>query len=198
MQVESFPPIADTGATRLILGSMPGVASLAAQRYYAHPQNAFWRIMGELLGFAADAPYPKRVSALKRAGIAVWDVLQACERAGSLDTSIRRDSEVANDFAAFFAEHSRITHIFFNGAAAEACFKRHCAALLRDPVVVSRACFQRLPSTSPAHASLRFEQKLVAWRAVMALDPPPRQDGVGKTRSEISQTTTAAVNPSVE
>jgi double-stranded uracil-DNA glycosylase len=77
--IQSFPPIADAQATRLILGSMPGAASLAAGQYYAHPQNAFWRIMGELLGFAPNAPYADRVEALRRARIAVWDVLQFCE-----------------------------------------------------------------------------------------------------------------------
>lgn len=163
MQIESFPPIIDAGATRLILGSMPGVASLTAQRYYAHPQNAFWRIMGEVLGFASDAPYGKRVLALQRAGIALWDVLASCERPGSLDSAIRRDSEQANDIAALLATHPRITRILFNGGAAEATFRRHHAVVLRR----SDLSFVRLPSTSPAHASLRFEQKCAVWRAVL-------------------------------
>ena len=162
--VQSFPPIADARATRLILGSMPGAASLAAHQYYAHPQNAFWRIMGSIFNVAPDAAYGERVRALQKAKVAVWDVLQSCERPGSLDASIRRDSEVANDFTAFFAQHPRVTQVYFNGAAAEASFKRHCAELLRDPQI----SFQRLPSTSPAHASLRFEQKLMVWRGAMA------------------------------
>ena len=164
MQVESFPPIADARATRLILGSMPGKASLTAHQYYAHPHNAFWRIMTALLDVAPDAAYMARVRALQDANIGMWDVLQSCERHGSLDSSIRRDSEVANNFATFFAQHPQITQVFFNGGAAEAGFKRHCRALLVDP----RLRFQRLPSTSPAHASLRFAQKLAAWRAVIA------------------------------
>ena len=162
--VQCFPPIADVRATRLILGSMPGAASVAASRYYAHPQNAFWRIMAVLTGVGPDATYVARVCALQDAKLAVWDVLQSCERPGSLDSSIRRDTEVANDFATFFAQHPRITQVFFNGGAAEAGFKRHCNALLCDP----RLSFQRLPSTSPAHASLRFEHKLAAWCAVIA------------------------------
>ena len=165
MQVKSFPPIADARATRLILGSMPGVASLTAGQYYAHPQNAFWRIMSELIGFAPDATYVAHVQALHLAGIAMWDVLQSCERPGRLDTSILRHSEVANDFTAFFARHATVTRVFFNGGAAEASFKRHCAMLMRDP----RLSFQRLPSTSPAHASLRFEQKLCAWKSALNL-----------------------------
>ena len=163
MQIESFPPIADARATRLILGSMPGRASLTAHQYYAHPHNAFWRIMTALLEVAPDATYLARVRALQDANMAVWDVLQSCERHGSLDSSIRRDTEVANDFATFFARHPRVTKVFFNGGAAEAGFKRHYGALMGDP----RLSFQRLPSTSPAHAALRFEQKLALWRAVI-------------------------------
>jgi double-stranded uracil-DNA glycosylase len=165
MPVESFPPIVDARATQLILGSMPGAASLNAQRYYAHPHNAFWRIMAAVTGVAADAAYPERVRGLQDANVALWDVLQSCERIGSLDSSIRRDSEIANDFATLFVRHPRITQVFFNGSAAQASFKRHCAALLRDP----RLSFYRLPSTSPAHAALRFEQKLAAWQQAMRL-----------------------------
>ena len=164
VHVQSFPPIADARATRLILGSMPGAASLSANQYYAHPHNAFWRIMSSIVPIAPDALYAERVRALLDAKVAVWDVLRSCERPGSLDSSIRRDSEVANDFVAFFRQHPRILQVYFNGGAAEASFKRHFATLLRD----STLSFQRLPSTSPAHASLRFEQKLVAWRAAMA------------------------------
>jgi len=158
--VRSFPPVVGRVATRLILGSMPGVASLMAAQYYAHPQNAFWRIMGELLGFAPDAPYRQRVAALKRAKIALWDVLAACERPGSLDAAIRRHSEVANDIPALLAAHPETTRICFNGATAEAAFRRH------HPALVLRAdqALVRLPSTSPAHASLRPEQKCAAWR----------------------------------
>ena len=164
MPVECFPPIADTRATCLILGSMPGVASLNAQQYYAHPQNAFWRIMAAVTSVAADAAYDERVRALQAARIAVWDVLQSCERPGSLDASIRRDSEIANDFAAFFALHPNITQVMFNGGTAAASFKRHSAALLRHP----RLNFQRLPSTSPAHASQRFEVKQATWQTALA------------------------------
>ena len=157
--IQSFPPIADARATRLILGSMPGVASLTAGQYYAHRSNAFWPIMGELLGFAPDAPYPQRVTALSTARIALWDVLQCCERPGSLDSVILRTSEVANDFAAFFARHSLITEVFFNGGTAEACFARHAA----DVGQRLNLKLTRLPSTSPAHAAMRYEQKRDAW-----------------------------------
>lgn len=158
--IQSFPPIADAQATQLILGSMPSAASLAAGQYYAHPQNAFWRIMGELHGFAPDAPYSVRVLALQRAGIAVWDVLKRCERPGSLDAAIVRGSEVPNEFPEFLRRHAGVHTILFNGTTAEAAFRRHCRALLDD----TRITFTRLPSTSPAHASLDFQRKLWMWR----------------------------------
>lgn len=161
----SFPPIADDRATRLILGSMPGAASLAANEYYAHRHNAFWRIMASLNGAVPDALYALRIRALQDARIALWDVLQSCERPGSLDASIVRATEVGNDFAAFFAAHPAITQVFFNGAAAAAAFKRHHPSLLRH----SKLRFQPLPSTSPAHAAMRFEQKLALWRDALAL-----------------------------
>lgn len=104
-RIHSFDPIAAPDAEILILGSMPGRASLAAGQYYAHAQNAFWRIMAELLGFDATAPYAERTQALKSARIALWDVLHSCEREGSLDTNIDRETLVANDFAAFLREH---------------------------------------------------------------------------------------------
>ena len=120
-RVRSFPPIESSSARVLILGSMPGRASLAAGQYYAHGQNAFWRIVAELLGFDAAAPYERKVKALKVARIAVWDVLKSCTREGSLDARIETDSQVVNDFHSFLRAHSGITRVFFNGAKAEEC-----------------------------------------------------------------------------
>lgn len=161
--VRSFDPIAGKNAQILVLGSMPGRASLAAGQYYAHSQNAFWRITAELLQFDAGAPYQARVQALKSARIAVWDVLQSCVRQGSLDTMIENDTEIANDFHRFFRVHGRITHVFFNGAKAEASFKRHAA---KEFGTVSIK-YARLPSTSPANAAAPFARKLEAWRAIL-------------------------------
>lgn len=160
----SFPPIARADARLLILGSMPGAASLAAGEYYAHRHNAFWRIMGELLGFSPAAPYPERVAALQAAQVALWDVLQSCTREGSLDTRIAPGSEVANDFARFFAAHPKISRVFFNGAKAEASFRRHVLPAL-DATALR---FARLPSTSPAHASLTYSAKCDAWRVIVS------------------------------
>ncbi len=162
-RVRSFKPIAGRNARILILGSIPGRASLAAGQYYAHARNAFWRISAELLRFDAHAPYKARVQALKSAHIAVWDVLQSCVRQGSLDTRIERDTEIANDFRKFFRAHGKITHVFFNGNKAEASFRRHVLPRIESGSIA----YTRLPSTSPANASAPFAGKLEAWRAIL-------------------------------
>jgi len=160
MLISCFEPIEDKHARVLILGSMPGQASLDAHQYYAHPHNAFWPIISELLGFKKDAPYAFRAQALKASQIALWDVLQSCTREGSLDTRIQSSSEKANDFEQFFQTHPNIRHVFFNGSKAETCFKRHVLKNLQ-PFSLS---YVRLPSTSPAHASRSYAQKLEIWR----------------------------------
>ena len=163
--IQSFAPIDTENSKILILGSMPGVASLRAGQYYAHPQNRFWAIMGRLLGFdPVKMPYDQRVDSLNRAGIALWDVLQSCERAGSLDSSIRRETQVVNDFPGFLAAHSKICRIYFNGAHAEQTFRRYVRPLLPDETSLALI---RLPSTSPAHASLSFDDKLAVWRQIV-------------------------------
>lgn len=160
----SFPPIAAPDAEILILGSMPGQASLAASEYYAHPRNAFWPIVSALFGFEASAPYTQRIEALKAARIALWDVLYTCTRPGSLDADIDPDSLIANDLAGFLRQHPAIKRVFFNGAKAESCFRKHIAPTLAAGAVSCR----RLPSTSPAHAARSLEQKLDAWRVILA------------------------------
>lgn len=160
--VRSFPPVADARARVLILGSMPGVESLRLQRYYAHPRNAFWPIMGKLFGAAPELPYAERLRRLQDAGVALWDVLAACMRSGSLDSAIDEGSIIANDFVSFLARHGGIHSIFFNGATAERCFLRHSLPGLE----AGRLALKRLPSTSPAHAALSLDAKLQAWRAV--------------------------------
>lgn len=162
-RIRSFPPFADDNARVLILGSMPGIASLRAQQYYAHPQNAFWHIMGEIVGASPALPFEARKAKLQAAGIALWDVLASCTRASSLDADIDKASIVVNDFASFFAAHPHIRAVFFNGGTAEQFFKRHVA-----PSLGQRALhLQRLPSTSPAHASLPRKQKVAAWRTAL-------------------------------
>lgn len=167
-RIRSFAPVAAPNARILILGSMPGAESLRARQYYAHPRNAFWPIMGELAGAAPALPYARRIEALERAGIALWDVLQSCTRTGSLDAGIDDDSVVANDFRRFFLHHRGIRQVFFNGAKAEACYRAHVLpGIDRGP-----PGYRRLPSTSPAHAALSWRQKLAAWREICALPVP--------------------------
>ena len=157
----SFPPIVGSEPRILILGSMPGVASLEAQQYYAHPRNAFWPIMADLFDLDKNWPYPRRCEHLARAGITVWDVLKACHRPGSLDQHIDPASIEANDFQHFFIQHPGIEAVFFNGGKAEQLFKRHVLPTVAEPPTLAK-----LPSTSPAHASLSFNQKLEAWRII--------------------------------
>lgn len=159
-RIRGLPPVVSDASRVLILGSMPGDASLKAGQYYAHPRNAFWRIMSELFGAGPLLPYEQRVDRLQDAGIALWDSLHSCVRPGSLDASIT--AEEANDFAAFFAEHPRITHIYFNGAKAEATFRRRVLPILSN----DQHIFVRLPSTSPAHAAMPFEVKVQAWSVI--------------------------------
>ena len=163
--IHSFPPISDNTATILILGSMPGKASLRAQQYYAHPRNAFWRIMEGLLGIDAGLPYAARCSGLVEHRIALWDVLEACTRSGSLDSDIVESSIVPNDFASFFARHGQIGAVYFNGAKAEASYLKHVLPELSD--THSSLPNARLPSTSPANASLSFGDKLEQWRRIL-------------------------------
>ncbi|MEN5048344.1 DNA-deoxyinosine glycosylase [Luteimonas sp. TWI1415] len=157
--LRSFAPVVGPGARVLVLGSMPGVASLEASRYYAHPRNLFWPIMGALFDAGPELPYAQRLARLQQAGIALWDVAGECVRPGSLDARIEAGSVVANDIAGLLAAHPGIDRIRFNGSAAQTLFRRHVLpALPRVPDLA------RLPSTSPAHAALRFDAKLAAWR----------------------------------
>ncbi|OBG78872.1 MULTISPECIES: DNA-deoxyinosine glycosylase [unclassified Mycobacterium] len=155
-----FPPVIDRGASMLILGSFPSAQSLATGQYYANPRNAFWPITGRLFGFDPASPYAARLSALRAHGVALWDVLHACRRAGSADAAIKREGLQANDFAELFASYPAIDRVYFNGAKAEQLYRRHA-------VVSERVRYTRLPSTSPAHA-VRPGAKLAAWGAAIA------------------------------
>lgn len=163
-ELRSFLPICGANARVLILGSMPGVASLTATEYYAHPRNAFWSIAESLFGIDRAAPYAARVHALQRAGIAVWDVLASCRRRTSLDADIEPASIVANDLRSFLRRHAGIRHIYFNGNAARQLYERQVLPTLTPlqqllPRVV-------LPSTSPAHAGRTLQQKITAWAVI--------------------------------
>lgn len=162
--VYSFPPIAGSRAKILILGSMPGEASLAAQQYYAHRRNAFWPIMAQLLHIDPHASYEEKATALRSSPIALWDVLKSCKRSGSLDSMIEAGTLMMNDFAFFFSGHRAVTHVFFNGGTAEACFKRYVLPANNLRLLQ----LKRLPSTSPANARLSFEDKCGIWREAIS------------------------------
>lgn len=146
-----------------MLGSMPGVLSLEANQYYAHPRNAFWQIMSSIYGFSDELPYESRVEKLKASGVAIWDVLQSCIRIGSLDSAIEKGSRVANDFQSFFKQHPHIKLVGFNGAEAEKSFVTYVLPNLD----VSGITFARLPSSSPAHA-VSLQKKIAAWRMALS------------------------------
>lgn len=160
--IQSFPPIIGPNARILILGSIPGAASLAANEYYAHPRNLFWRIIADLLDTDPLLDYSSKTQALITAQIAVWDVMKSCYRPGSLDAAIDKQSIVANDFNALFKNHPQIQQVFFNGATAEQSFRR----LVLPGLNCLPLSLQRLPSTSPAHAAMSYQQKLAHWRMI--------------------------------
>ena len=156
-----FPPIAGPDARILILGSLPGVASLDAMEYYAHPQNAFWKIMQQLYGIEGN--YGSRCAQLVARQIAVWDVLASSVRPGSMDADIRAATATPNDFGKFLNKHSVIDRICFNGKTAERLFRR----LVMPQVDADLPELSGLPSTSPAYASMPFDRKLEIWRSII-------------------------------
>ena len=163
-KVSGFPPVAGDNAIVLVLGSMPGVRSLEEQQYYAQPRNAFWTIMGGLFQAGVNLPYQERLDVLRASGIALWDVLQKCERPGSLDSSINESTAKPNDFDSFFGKHDQIQQIFFNGQTASKIYLRKVQPNLDSrfasiPYVV-------LPSTSPAHASMTIDEKAKKWSII--------------------------------
>jgi hypoxanthine-DNA glycosylase len=161
----AFPPILGEHPRVLILGSMPGEASLRLGQYYGHARNAFWPILCELLGLPPDSAYSARTAALAAAGIALWDVIAACERPGSLDASIRPESVRVNDFGALLDACPGIGLIAFNGGTAEREYRRRVLPGLADRHRgIERL---RLPSTSPAHAGMSYADKLARWRAIL-------------------------------
>jgi TDG/mug DNA glycosylase family protein len=161
VRIHSFPAIADSAARRLVLGTMPGKASLRAGEYYAHQRNAFWGIIDALYGIPASAPYLQRSAGLRAQGIALWDVLQSCTRDSSLDADIVAASIVPNRIAHFLHEHPAVRTVYFNGAAAETLYMRYVRPGLGD--ALGDLAYIRLPSTSPANARLTAAAKLARW-----------------------------------
>lgn len=162
-RLAGLPPLVGSDNRVLILGSFPSAASLAAQQYYAHRQNQFWKILGAILGQPLHAmDYAAKQAVVKAAGIAIWDVYASCERAGSLDSAIRNG--IPNDFAKIgksaLAGRHQLPRVCFNGQAAGR-FAPQLQALGFETLI--------LPSTSPANATWSFERKLEAWRKGLAV-----------------------------
>jgi TDG/mug DNA glycosylase family protein len=161
---EGFAPLVGACPRVLILGSMPSVKSLQQQQYYGNSQNSFWRLMGEMFAAGPELAYAERVAVLTAANVAVWDVVAAARRPGSLDSAIDMASVAVNDFAAFTQNNAGITHVFFNGQKAASIYRQR--ALSAVAAVAPSLVYTTLPSTSPAMATLDFVGKLDAWRAV--------------------------------
>lgn len=155
-RISSFPPIIDDQSEILILGSIPGVKSLEKQQYYAHPQNKFWTIICHLFNEKFTEDYTERFNILKKHHIAVWDVIDSCERKGSLDSEIK--NEEANRIAELLGEHPRIKAIFCNGGKSYKNLQKLLGKNYRLPI------FQ-LPSTSPLH-TVSLETKLEEWKKI--------------------------------
>lgn len=157
--LHSFPPVVDARSRILVLGSMPGVMSLEKREYYGHPMNIFWKIIFSMFGREIADTYGDKIAFLKKNFIALWDVLESCERAGSADAAIRNPSP--NDIKGLLRDHPAIRCVLFNGKSVEKLFRAQIG--YNDMQDVS---YYTLPSTSPAHA-VRFEVKYNAWESVM-------------------------------
>ena len=152
-RISSFPPIISEGSKILILGSVPGVKSLEMQQYYAHPQNQFWKIIFQLFEEDFTADYQKRTEIIRKNNIALWDVIDSCEREGSLDTKIRNEEH--NDILKILRDHPDIKAVFCNGQKSFKNLKKILGKESEIPIFV-------LPSTSPLH-TVSFDKKLAEW-----------------------------------
>jgi len=160
--VKSFDPIVDKNCKILILGTMPSVMSLKKQQYYGSKQNHFWKIIYSLFNQDVEEDYEKRKLFLLNHHIALWDVLEICEREGSSDSKIV--NPVPNNFEAFFNKYPNIKTVFFNGSKAEELFRKLVIGKMN---LNEGMTFHRLPSTSPANI-MPFKDKLDQWRAILS------------------------------
>ncbi|BAP32576.1 G:T/U mismatch-specific DNA glycosylase [Chryseobacterium sp. StRB126] len=156
-RISSFPPLIDDQSEILILGSIPGVKSLEMQQYYAHPQNKFWKIILELLNEKFTEDYSKRIGIVKKHHIALWDVIDSCERKGSLDSEIK--NEEANQIDALLEEHPNVKAIFCNGGKSYKNLRKLLGKNYKLPIFL-------MPSTSPLH-TISFERKFEEWKKVL-------------------------------
>ena len=158
-RIKSFEPVVDSRTRVLILGSMPGIASLTKQEYYGHKNNAFWKIIFSIFNHEPILDYQQRLDFLNSNSIGLWDVIASCHRIGSLDSAISQES--VNDFEKLFSTYPNIKYVLFNGTKAFETYKKRVGfASLNDNIV-----FKKMPSTSPAHTS-KFELKLQEWKII--------------------------------
>ena len=162
-----FAPVGSSLPTVLILGSLPGVASIQEQQYFAHPRNQFWSIMAMMAEFEVNSSYPHRVNCLTQHGVMLWDVVHSAYREGSLDSNIKTSGLQVNTFSELLDSNS-IQLIAFNGAAAEKYFIKYALPDLSQGGIDSSMLPEmiKMPSTSPANAGMSFEQKLSKWRLI--------------------------------
>jgi len=156
-RISSFSPLIDVQSQIIILGSIPGVKSLEKQQYYAHPQNKFWKIIFELLNEEFTENYTQRIEVLKKHHIALWDVIDSCERKGSLDSEIK--NEEANQIAELLDKHPNVKAIFCNGGKSYKNLQKLLGKSYKLPIFL-------LPSTSPLH-TVSFEKKLEEWKRIV-------------------------------
>ena len=162
--ISSFALQSASAPDVLVLGSIPGVASLQAVQYYAHPRNAFWPVMAEFFDFDRDLAYPQRLATLLQQGVALWDVLQRCERQGSLDSAIQSTSIQVNPIADWIKQNPQLRLVLLNGGKAATEFRKHFAELTELP----NLDIQAMPSTSPAYAAMPYDVKKQRWHAALA------------------------------
>lgn len=156
-RISSFPPFIDEKSKILILGSIPGVKSLEKQQYYAHPQNKFWKIIFELFSEEFTEDYSVRINILKKNHIAIWDVIDSCERKGSLDSEIK--NEEANQIEKLLENYPNIKAVFCNGGKSYKNLQKLLGKNFKIPIHL-------LPSTSPLH-TISFERKFEDWKKVL-------------------------------
>ena len=157
-----FDPQMTENCRILVLGSMPGKISLAQNQYYAHPRNNFWPIMARIFNFSDKLTYSEKLDTLNQAGVGLWDVIATCYREGSLDTAIQTKDLVVNDFKTCFERFPKVERVLLNGQKAGQLFKQKVAVPLM--LTDRKIDWLVLPSTSPAHASVKFEEKLFKWQ----------------------------------
>lgn len=173
--LQGLPSQVDVQCRVLVLGSMPGAASLQQARYYAHPRNRFWPVMGALCGFDPQLGYAQRLERIRQAGVGLWDVIGQCRRRGSLDADIVRGSEIPNPLPELIAGLPRLAAIACNGATAAQAFRRHVQPAL--PAEATALPVLALPSTSPANAAWSLPRLLQEWGGLSHWLPMQRQPG---------------------